>query len=165
MGDGWEKEFGCLRRCVAVLPAYRRTFNKASVTNRGTKQAPCPTLNIEKDESGACTGIAFEFAKDQESQVRKYLGKREGKDFSFEQLTIRLQDKTEVQASVPVYHGKNLVSPATAGERAVMVRNAAGTKSSCTDYVKEIAELLSTLGIDDPAVSELWKAVRQSAKS
>lgn len=30
MWDGWEQEFGCLRRCVAVLKGYRRTFNKAS---------------------------------------------------------------------------------------------------------------------------------------
>ena len=32
-----------------------------------------------------------------------------------------------------------------------MVRKAMGTESSCEDYVKEIAELLSKLKIDDPS--------------
>jgi cation transport protein ChaC len=32
--DGWENSYGCLRKCVAVLNGYRRTFNKASTKNR-----------------------------------------------------------------------------------------------------------------------------------
>src|SRR5690242_2121056 len=46
MGGGWEKEFACLRHCVAVLTSYRRTFNNASLTSRGTKESPCTTLNL-----------------------------------------------------------------------------------------------------------------------
>jgi cation transport protein ChaC len=36
MSDGWENEWGCLRRCRAELGGYRRAFNKASVRNWGT---------------------------------------------------------------------------------------------------------------------------------
>jgi cation transport protein ChaC len=163
MGDDWETEFGCLRRCVAVLPGYRRTFNKASTTNRGTRKFPCPTLNLEKDETGVCRGIAFEFPDLREGEVRKYLAEREGKGFPLEGVNIRLKNDVEVQADVPVYHGKNLVRAATTQEKVAMVTRAAGTESSCTDYVREIAELLARLGIDDPAVSELWQAIQHGA--
>ena len=165
MGDGWEKELGCLRRSVAALPGYRRTFDKASVRNWGTKEAPCPTLNLERDEAGACTGIAFQFTADREGEVRDYLRNREGKDFFLEDLTVRLDDKVEVQASVPVYRGENLVSTGTVQGKAVMVRNAEGMKGSCADYVQKIAELLASLGIDDPAVSELWQSLRKESQS
>jgi glutathione-specific gamma-glutamylcyclotransferase len=163
MGDGWEKKLGCFRRCVAVLQGYRRTFNKASTTNRGTQEFPCPTLNLEKDETAVCKGVAFEFPHNREDEVREYLLGREGKAFPLESLTIRLDDDAEVRAYVPVYCGKNLVPATTAEVKAIMVRKAVGTKSSCRDYVKDIAELLGGLGIDDPVVSELWQAVRKES--
>lgn len=61
MGDKWEDKFGCARRCIAVLRGYRRTFNKASTKNWGTKETPCPTLNLEKADDGECTGIGLNF--------------------------------------------------------------------------------------------------------
>jgi cation transport regulator ChaC len=161
MGDGWEEEFGCLRRCLAVLQGYQRTFNKASTANRGTEEFPCPTLNLEKNETGACKGIAFEFPDNREGEVRGYLRVREGKGFPLEKLRIRLADNVEVEAFVPLYTGKHLVTASTAEAKAIMVTKAVGKKSSCVDYVKGIAELLAKFDIDDPAVSELWQAVRK----
>lgn len=77
MWDNWESSYGCSRKCIALLKGYRRTFNKASTQNRGTRKAPCPTLNLENDATGTCKGIAFElpdkwrghpFAKEQHPQ-------------------------------------------------------------------------------------------------
>jgi hypothetical protein len=42
-----------------------------------------------------------------------------------------------------------------------MVTRAQRITGSCKDYVKEVAELLPRLGIDDTAVSELWHAVQK----
>jgi cation transport protein ChaC len=161
MADGWEGKLGCLRRCVATLHGYRRIFNKASTSNRGTKEFPCPTLNLETNETGLCTGIAFEFPDNRAGDVREYLLNREGKSFPLESLPIHLQDDAGVMALVPVYRGKNLLSAMTADTRAGMIRIAVGTQSSCRDYVKQIAEALDNLGIEDPAVSELWNAVQK----
>jgi cation transport protein ChaC len=111
-------------------------------------------------------GMAFEFPDALEREVSEYLAEREGKGFPLERVKIRcLEDDAEVQANVPVYHGKNLVHTATTQQKAIMVKNAAGTKSSCRDYVKEIAELLARLGIEDPVVSELWQAVQAEENS
>ena len=160
MGDGWEMKLGCLRHCVATLGGYRRTFNKPSTTNRGTKEFPCPTLNLEKDEAAVCRGVAFEFSDDRQDEVRNYLHDREGKAFPLEPVMIRLEDDVEVQAHVPLYRGNNVAPAATAKTKAVMVRKATGTKSSCRDYVKQIAELLERLGIEDSVVSALWEIGR-----
>lgn len=161
MWDKWESGYGCSRKCVALLKGHRRTFNKASTHNRGTKKAPCPTLNLEKKTAGTCKGIAFEFPDERRGDVLGYLEKREGSDFQLELLSVRLDDDTEVQAHVPVYHGRNLISIADLKEKAAMVRNARGTESSCEDYVKEIAELLAKLKIDDAAVTELWQELQR----
>jgi cation transport protein ChaC len=163
MGDGWEERFGCLRRCVAVLHGYGRTFNKASRSNWGSKEVPCPTLNLEKIEDGLCKGIAFEFADIREVEVREYLAVREGKGFPLERMMVRVEDAAEVQAYVPVYRGKNWLPADKVQQRALMVNCAAGKDGSCRDYVKRIAELLTKLGIDDPAVSELWQAVQDES--
>ena len=39
----------------------RRSFNKKSVQNWGTPQAPAPTLGLEPDQNANCIGTAFEF--------------------------------------------------------------------------------------------------------
>ena len=160
MWDNWESSYGCLQKCPAVVKGYRRTFNKASTKNRGTKDDPCPTLNLEQDATGECKGMAFSFPDQSSGDVLGYLAKREGKNFQLELLTVWLEDGTQVQAYVPVYHGTNLIS-ATLKEKASMVRKAKGTESSGEDYVREIAELLAKLRIDDPAVKELWEEVQR----
>jgi len=161
MWDNWENGYACSRKCIALLRGYRRTFNKASTHNRGTKKAPCPTLNLEKEAAGTCKGMAFAFPDERRGDVLAYLGKREGADFQLELLSVRLDDDTEVQVHVPVYRGKNLISSAGLKEKAAMVRKAMGTESSCEDYVKDIAELLSKLKIDDPAVTVLWQELQR----
>jgi cation transport protein ChaC len=92
MWDDWESRYGCLRKCVAVLNGYRRTFNKASTKNRGSKKAPCPTLNLEKDATGACKGMAFSFPDERSRDVRGCLAKREGTNFQLGLLTTWLED-------------------------------------------------------------------------
>src|SRR5690242_7402590 len=133
----WEKQFTCLRRAVATLQGYQRVFNKASTRNRGTRETPCPTLNLEKVQNGVCKGMAFAFPKDDENEVRKYLHQREGKDFVLQRLMIRLDDASEVIGYVPVYQGENIVSASTLDERALMVNRASGRLSSCRDYVRQ----------------------------
>lgn len=45
-----------------------------------------------------------------------------------------------------------------------MVRKAKGTEGSGEEYVRGIAELLPRLGIDDPAVKELWEEVERQSR-
>ena len=153
----WETQRGCIRRVLADLPGYRRVFNKASIRNWGTKGTPCPTLNLSKVADGVCRGMAFEFPDALKTEILAYLEEREGKSFPLHEMTVRLEDKTEVSAFVPLYEGKNVIDGKTLEEIAQMVAAASGIDGACLAYINDIAENLCALGIDDPAVTELWR--------
>lgn len=159
MWDGWETKHGCIRRVLADLPGYCRTFNKASVRNWGTKSAPCPTLNLSKVAGSVCRGIAFEFPDAQKAEILSYLKEREGKAFPLHEVPVHLEDQSDVSAFVPIYSGKNVIEGNTLEKVVSMVLAASGTNGTCLAYIKGIAEKLSALGINDPAVSELWGKV------
>lgn len=163
MWDNWETKHGCTRRVVADLPGYCRGFNKASVRNWGTKATPGPTLNLSKLDTGVCRGIAFQFPDAQKIEILSYLEEREGKAFSLHEVVVRLEDRSKVSALVPLYNGKNVIEGKTAKALAAMVLAASGTDGTCLSYVNGIADKLSSLGIDDPAVSELLNAVNNVA--
>ncbi len=111
MWDEWEQDFGSLRRSVATLEGYGRILNKASVQNHGSRQHPCPTLNLLRAEGATCKGIAFEFPIDQDNAIRKFLEDREGRNFHLRPFMVRLDDHTEVLAYTPIYEGQILSSP------------------------------------------------------
>lgn len=159
MWDRWEDALGCVRRVKAEVRGYRRAFNKASVRNWGSKDLPCPTLNLLESSSSHCYGIAFEFPDDRRDMVLSYLTSREGKDFALREIPARLDQGDEITVIVPVYEGKNLIPSNDIKHVAEMVRQSKGKDGPCIQYVKGITDELRRLGIDDPAVQELWYAV------
>lgn len=163
MWDGWETKRGCTCRVVADLPGYCRMFNKASVRNWGTKAAPGPTLNLSKDSDGVCRGIAFQFSDAQKMEILSYLVEREGKTFPLHEMPVRLEDQSTILAFVPLYNGKNVIEGKTLEEATEMVLAASGTDGTCVAYVNGIADKLAALGINDPAVTDLCKAVNNHA--
>jgi len=160
MWDGWEVAWGCTRRVLADLPRYSRAFSKASIKNWGTKDAPCPTLNLSKQDTSVCRGIAFEFPDEHKKDVLNYLTKREGT--GLRSMSVILQGSIEVSAFVAIYDGTNLIKKSLE-ETASLVRKAKGRYGSCFAYVKGITEKLADLGVDDPVVTEFWRAVNDHA--
>ncbi|MCU7933938.1 MAG: gamma-glutamylcyclotransferase [Candidatus Thiodiazotropha sp. (ex Dulcina madagascariensis)] len=156
MWDGWEKEYNCKRRLDADLVGYRRVLNKASVANWGTKQSPCPTLNIEPDADSSCRGIAFEFQEQQRHEINAYLEKREGRNFELQTREVSAQVVGAFEAVVPLYTGNNIISEV---DRASMIKAARGTSGACAEYITNVHEQLMKQGIEDPEISALWRAV------
>ena len=161
--DGWESksERRCLRAARAELSGWRRVFNKKSVLNWGTRAAPCPTLNLEQAPAASCRGLAFEFANDARflGEMLLYLRRREACEPC--ELPIRIDGVGAARALVYLYRGANLIAePLTPEQLAAMAAGASGTDGLCVNYIKAVAEKLAALGIDDPAVVELWRAVR-----
>src|SRR5258708_11843761 len=138
MWDGWEKAYGCTNTSLADLRGYRRVFNKASIKRWGSKQSPCPTLNLDKLASAACRGMAFEFPDRRRNDVLSYLRNREGEGFDLVELEVRLTDGASVTADVPLYGGKNVIRGATTAEAATAVLGAKGIAGSCASYIKGI---------------------------
>jgi glutathione-specific gamma-glutamylcyclotransferase len=161
MWDGWETRQGCVLRCVAELRGYCRSFNKGSVRNWGSSQQPCPTLNLTQGE-GFCRGIAFEFPDSAKSSVLAYLKKREGRDFALRELNIVFDSGIAVAALVPLYKGKNLIASDDVTILTSLAVRANGTNGLCTTYIRGIFNKLCEMGIDDPAVSAVWRAVEEA---
>jgi glutathione-specific gamma-glutamylcyclotransferase len=159
MGDGWEVSRGCTRRSLANLSGYSRAFNKASVRNWGTKANPCPTLNLVPMPSEICRGVAFEFSDDRTEGIRAYLTEREGKAFGLRSLPIQLDDGSQVEAIVPIYEGKNIISVNDAAELKRLTVRAWGTNGSGIEYVTGVARVLAAAGVVDPVVTNLMRDI------
>ncbi|MEZ2142257.1 gamma-glutamylcyclotransferase [Bradyrhizobium sp. DN5] len=152
--DGWQSEFGCLSHQRGTLHGYRRAFNKKSVVNWGTE------LNLERALGERCEGVAFEFLGDEQSSTAllSYLRKREA--CLPTSLPVELADGRAVEALTYIYDGRNLYDRSKSfAELAALVRKASGTSGSAVDYVKRNFEGLRAAGLEDAAVTELWKAI------
>ena len=161
--DGWENksERRCVRKAWAELRGWRRSFNKKSVLNWGTRALPCPTLNLEEAPSARCRGMAFEFHKESRftGEILAYLQRREACEPR--ELSIEIEGIGEVLALVYIYQGANLITERlTAEQLADMGAGAKGSDGLCVNYIKGVAEKLAGLGINDPAVVDLWRAVQ-----
>ena len=161
--DGWQSKFGCLGHQRATLFEYRRAFNKKSVRNWGTKANPGITLNLEQVDGAMCEGVAFEFPDDARGTLLDALRQREACDPTT--LQIQLADGRPVEALVYIYDGENLIDPDVGIlERVRLVRKARGTSGSAVDYVRRNFEGLQAAGLQDQAVTDLWKAVQSLVK-
>lgn len=161
MWDGWEKDFDCQEVALATVQGFARAFNKASVERWGTKANPGPTLNLVDGADLSCTGFAFCFADARADEVDGYLRRREG-GFDFPCVRAVLTDDRIVDATTPLYAGKNLIKGKTPEQIAKMVVTAKGV-GNCVDYVRNIAAKLAELGIVDTSVTDTLARVNDLA--
>lgn len=155
MTDGWEKDFACIQRVTAELKGYRREFNKASVSNWGTRDCPCPTLNLVFEADASCIGIAFDFSEENRGEVEAYLARREGRSFKLSIVEVIAEGSGAVDALVPLYAGRNIIRSLDMQAAIELVSYAKGSSGKCTDYVVDVYEQLKNLGINDPAVTKM----------
>lgn len=91
MWDGWEAEFVCMNRTVATLEGLQREFNKASVSNWGSTETPCPTLGLKPSPTAICVGVVFEFPPTERECVLAALRRREGRSFAMSEVEVLLE--------------------------------------------------------------------------
>jgi len=161
MWDGWEEVLGGRRLDRAVLADYRRSFNKKSTRNWGTRDAPGPTLGLEPAEGASCVGTAFEFPENQRAAIESLLRQREGPSFSLLELPVRLPDGRVIRALAPVNDRRRetYIGNVPAVDRATMVRIATGGHGACADYVRNVRDKLRGLQIADENVEEFARLV------
>jgi cation transport protein ChaC len=156
MWDGWERAFGCVRRLPADLPEHTRLFNKKSLERWGTPDRPGLTLNLSR--TGVCRGMAFAFDDATQSDIEAYLNHRETCEAT--EVAVQLPDGVEVAALTYIYEGPRLIDEnLTLAERAAMIVAAKGAAGSSYDYIQGVRAHLAELGVADPAVEALWRAV------
>jgi cation transport protein ChaC len=160
MWDGWERPLQGKRTDRAVLPGYRRSFNKKSTGRWGTAARPGPTLGLEPDAAAQCIGTAFEFPESRRGAVMAELRKREGASFQLLDLPVALPDGRMVQALTAVNDRtkRTYIGDVPLGERIEMARVAEGEGGRCIDYVLNIRAQLRALDAADAVVEEFAAA-------
>jgi glutathione-specific gamma-glutamylcyclotransferase len=81
--------------------------------------------------------------------------------WGFEPLPCERQSGDEIASLVSLYAGNNLIRLISVERIAKMALRAKGKDGSCVDYINGIAGELRRMGIDDPAVSQLWLTLSQ----
>ncbi|MER8427233.1 gamma-glutamylcyclotransferase [Mesorhizobium sp. M1405] len=165
MWDDWQTAHGGANGVLAELKGYERAFNKASKVNWGTDATPGPTLNLVEKADGACVGYAFEFNDSKQAEVLADLERREGRNFPLRKMTIKLSDGRNVEARLPVYVGRNVITGKTLDELVAMALAAVGRDGKASEYALNIAEKLHAIGVEDPTVIAFAAAIRSAQQS
>lgn len=164
MWDDWEVDpsnnFQGVKHLKAKLIGYERDFNKASTVNWGTARNSCPTLGLNQVNEATCIGCAFEFDDSRRNLIMNYLRGREGASFQLLELDVELENGQIVQAVTPVNQQNNTyIGNLTIEARAQSAIAATGSSGSCVDYIDNIHNYLTQLGIDDANVNAMWEAI------
>ena len=119
-------------------------------------------LGLVRAAGLVCRGIAFAFEdNDRAPEMLLELQKREA--CKPRALAVQLEDGRTVTAQVFIYEGRNLIDDSMPlADKADMVARAVGIRGSAFDYVRDTYEGLKGVGIDDPAVTVLWEAVKSN---
>ena len=166
MWDNWETKYNGTKIDRAILKDFRRSFNKSSLVNWGSRSNGCPTLGLEPEEGSECMGAAFKFQDELRDEILTMLRKREGTSFELKELNITLPDSTEVSAITPVnrHDAKTYIGKITLENRAEMAKEAKGKDGLCIDYIKNIRQKLKALSIDDPNVEKFYDLLINSTE-
>ena len=161
MWDGWEKKFQGTNQGKARLWGYRRSFNKKSTRNWGTRDAPCPTLGLEKLNGAECVGLVFKFNDNQRQSIEPYLNDREGKSFQLVEIEVELEGGQKVMALTLINRLKmnTYISNTDFNALGHMVRKASGRDGSCFEYIQNIYMKCEELGIKDEYVQKMWEVI------
>lgn len=173
----WRPGFDYVMAQPARLHGFHRALCVYSWVHRGTPQAPGLVFGL--DTGGSCTGLGFGVAPEKWPQTLHYLREREQVTGVYleHRAQIRLRppledcpvttgdlaadDGTLVKATTfrvdhghPQYAGKLSIE-----DQLALARSASGQSGMCRDYIISTAAHLATLGISDPGIHALAKAL------
>ncbi|MEM7506162.1 MAG: gamma-glutamylcyclotransferase [Pseudomonadota bacterium] len=166
----WKTGFEYLERRVARLNGYRRAFSLTSIRYRGSPDNPGLVLGLDWDPERSCTGTAFRVCASKADEVREYLSDRE----------LITRSYFEICAPVTLLcEGPGQGAPVTAltyvldrtheqyaghlsqAEQAARIRSASGPMGPNIEYFDNTVAHLAEIGIDDPDLIDLARAIRQ----
>ncbi|OSP56481.1 gamma-glutamylcyclotransferase [Pseudoruegeria sp. SK021] len=158
----WNPGFPFVRRELATLPGYHRSFCMRSIHHRGTVDAPGLVLALDPRPDAACSGVAFGVAPAAVEQTLFDLRERELVSSAYLEmrLDVRLDHGPEVSALTYVVdpdHGQ-YCGGLPLDEQAAIIARAHGGRGPNADYLIHTASHLSQLGLEDPELD--WLVAR-----
>lgn len=157
----WNPGFSYLRSERAVLRGAHRSLSVYSFRHRGTPERPGLVFGLSR--GGSCLGVAFEVEQSLWPQVFDYLQEREQDRGVYREAwrKVTLAEGGAVRALAylvneqhPQYAGRLDLS-----EQVRLVARSAGQSGRNTEYVRNTARHLLSLGIRDRTLMQLVAAL------
>src|SRR4051812_11084622 len=157
----WRPGFPFIERRPAHLYGYHRALCVLSHVHRGTPEKPGLVLGL--DRGGRCHGIAFRVAASEAAATVAYLREREQVTSVYLEryLPVRLNDDGTVQALAYVVDRRHpqYARHESFNEVLTLVKQGHGVSGENRDYVRSTYEHLLAMGVVDPLLERLAKAL------
>ncbi len=161
----WDPAFPVAERVTARLSGWRRSFCMASIHYRGTAEAPGRVLALDRDEGGACHGVAMRADPAGREAALAALHVREliSDAYIEEWVEVDLSDGRRVRAVTYVINHANgqYCGSEDTETAAQVIARACGVRGPNRDYLFSTVAHLEQLGIPDAALAALAARVRE----
>lgn len=166
----WQPGFDFAERRRATLRGYRRAFCMTSIVYRGTPEAPGLVLALDRDNEGACAGVAYRVSDQGAERTLAYLRERELVSYAYieARLPVELEGGEAVEALAYVSNPAHAqyCGGLTLEAQAEVIARAIGPRGPNADYLLNTVDGLEALGLHDPdlvALADLVRARREAA--
>jgi cation transport protein ChaC len=152
---------------LAHLGGFQRRFTYKTAVGRGSPENPALLLAIER-MAGSCTGLAFRVAAEIADNEAAIMWRREMVRGNYEPALLPMTTpQGDIEALV---FTANLANSEYAGEfplkeSAAIIASGSGVLGSNLNYLEQLADQLTALGIDDPYVTRLLHQVHAEVKA
>jgi cation transport protein ChaC len=157
----WNPGFPFMHSERALLRGAHRSLSIYSHRHRGTAERPGLVFGLSR--GGSCLGVAFEVAPDNWPAVFDYLQAREQDRGVYREAwrEVRLASGRRVRALTYLVneHHAQFAGRLTIAEQVALVRQGTGESGRNTEYVRNTARHLLSLGIHDRTLEQIVAAL------
>jgi cation transport protein ChaC len=157
----WKPGFPYLRAEKALLRGAHRSLSVYSHRHRGTVEKPGLVFGLSR--GGSCLGVAFEVAAENWPQIFEYLQDRENDRGVYRGVwrNVTLSDGERVRALTYLVNETHpqFAGPLPIADQVKLVSGGTGESGRNTEYVRNTASHLLSLGIRDKMLIEIVAAL------
>lgn len=156
--------FSYEERALGRLDGWVRRFWQGSEDHRGVPGAPGRVATLVRAPDDAVYGMTYRIADGARAKIVDELDVREKGGYDRAVMPIHLATGSTVPALVYWANEANpqFLGAAPLDEMAVQIARSEGPSGDNASYVFRLAEALSDLGVHDPDLDRLYRAVRDA---
>ena len=160
----WDTGFPVSESRKSVLRGYRRAFCMWSWHHRGTPEEPGLVLALDRSEGSSCQGLALRVAPGVAGPALEELRRRELVSFAYREVAVSAELETGGNVSAIAYvidrSHEQYCGDLPLHRQAEIIAAASGGRGPNSEYLAKTAAAISNLGIRDPDLEEVDRAVK-----